>query len=321
MQKSRQELPEPGPGQAAVAIRSVGLNQFENRYLSGTNFPPEQFPACMSIEAVGEIVELSPEENGTASGKWKIGDRVAFLPMLVNNMVGMGVLRDFGVYKQSDLLPVSEAYSDCEGAAYWMAVLTMAGAMDMAGLGPDTSSGKTVVFTAAAGGMGTFALKLARAWDAETIATTRHQAKVERLSALASRVAVVRTVEELTSALHAFSPDGVDVIIDPLGGRFVGASIESLVPGGQYVGYEMLTGATGAYDIMALLTKDASIHGYTVFRPLHHPGLLERLIGIGMEYAAKLTPVLAESYSFDKAPEAFEALARSEHIGKITITI
>ena len=202
-----------------------------------------------------------------------------------------------------------------------MAVLTMAGAMDMAGLGPHTSSGKTIVFTAAAGGMGTMALKLARAWDAETIATTRHQAKVEQLSAVASRVAVVRTVEELTSALRVLSPNGVDVIIDPLGGSFVGASIESLVPGGQYVGYETLAGATAAYDSMTLLMRDASIHGYTAFRPLHHPGLLERLIGIGMEYAAKLTPVLAESFSFDKAPEAFEALARSQHIGKITITI
>ena len=230
MQKGWRELPEPGPGQAAVAIRAVGLNQSENRYLSGTHFPPEQFPACISHEAVGEIVELGPEENGPASGKWKVGDRVAFLPMLVDR-AGMGVLRDFGVYKQSVFLPVPEVYSDCEGAAYWMAVLTMAGAMDMAGLGPHTSSGKTIVFTAAAGGMGTLALKLARAWDAETIATTRHQAKVEQLSAVASRVAVVRTVEELTSALRALSPNGVDVIIDPLGGSFVGASIESLVPG------------------------------------------------------------------------------------------
>ena len=83
----------------------------------------------------------------------------------------------------------------------------------------------------------------------------------------------------------------------------------------------MLTGGTGTYDSMTLLMRDASIHGYSFFRPLHHPGLLERLIGIGMEYAAKLTPLLAESFSFDKAPEAFEALARSEHIGKITITI
>jgi NADPH:quinone reductase len=275
----------------------------------------------MSQEAVGEIVQLGPKQTDTVRRQaWKVGDRVAFAPMTVD-MPGMGVLRELGVYDQSELLPVPKAFSDQEAAAYWMGILTMAGAMEMASLGPENSSGKIVVITAATGGVGTIGLQLVRAWDADSIATTRSQAKSERLSALASHVAVVDSVEKFSHELRALCPNGVDAIIDPLGGDFVGASVKALAPGGQYVGYEMVSSPSGTYDIMALLGAGASIHGFTVFRLLQHPGLMDRLVEIGMEYSGQLKPILAESYGFDAAPEAYDALEKSTHFGKIIITI
>jgi NADPH:quinone reductase-like Zn-dependent oxidoreductase len=321
MRMGRQILPEPGPGQAAVRIRAVGLNQADNRYLRGTHFPPKTFPACLSHEAVGEIVALGPAaKDAGAPRAWAVGDRVAFAPMLVDK-AGMGVLREAGVYDLASLLPVPPAYSDREGAAYWMGILTMAGAMQMAGLGPGTGRGRRIAFTAAAGGMGTLALKLARAWGAEAMATTRSAEKVEPLSAIAAHVAVVRGAGDLTPALRAFSPDGVDAVIDPLGGAFVGAAVEALAPGGRYIGYEWRAGTTGTYDIASLIAADASLHGFTIFRLLRHPGLLEQLTAIGMNHADRLTPMLADDYGFDAAPDAFEALARGQHVGKITVSV
>ena len=321
MRQGRQALPEPGPGQAVVALRAVGLNQAENRYLRGTHFPPERFPACLSHEAVGEIVALGPDiAGGRTARRWSVGDRVAFIPMLVD-MPGMGVLRQVGLYDLSALAPVPDAFSDRQAAAYWMGIVTMAGAMEMAGLGPETAKGRMVAFTAAAGGMGIMALKLARAWGAEALATTRSPRKIEQLSGLADHVAIVEMPAELTGALRAWRPSGVDAVIDPLGGDFVGAAVDALVPGGRYVGYEMVAGPVGGYDIMALMTNDASIHGYTVFRPLRHPGMLRDLVDIGMRFADRLTPVLATDFAFDDAPQAFDALARSQHVGKITITL
>jgi NADPH:quinone reductase-like Zn-dependent oxidoreductase len=314
MRKGRQTVPEPGPGQAVVRIRAVGLNQADNRYLQGTHFPPKTLPSCLSHEAVGEIVALGPAEAGAGAPQaWTVGDRVAFIPMLVDT-AGMGVLREIGVYDRASLLPVPPAFSDREGAAYWMAVFTMAGAMQMARIGPGAARGKRIAFTAAAGGMGTLALKLARAWGAETMATTRSAEKVTTLSTMAARVAVVRTAGELSAALRAWSPDGVDAVIDPLGGAFVGAAVEGLAPGGRYVSYEWRAGAAGSYDIAALIAADVSLHGFTIFRLLRHPRLLEQLTAIGMDYADRLTPLLAEDYGFDAAPDAFEALARGQHV-------
>ncbi len=321
LEKGNQILPQPGPGQVVVAIRAVGLNRADNRYILGKHFPPKQFPACVSHEAVGEIVQLGPTQTGTVRRQaWKVGDRVAFVPMLVDTP-GMGVLRELGVYDQSALLPVPEAFSDQEGAAYWMGILTMGGAMEMANLGPENCRGKVIVITAATGGTATIGLQLARAWGADCIATTRSPAKAGRLSALASHVALVDSAEKLSHEVRALCPKGADAIIDPLGGHFVGASVKALAPGGQYVGYEAVTNPSGTYDTMALIGADASIHGFTFFRLLQHPGSLDRLIGIGMEYSGQVKPILAGNYRFDAAPEAYTTLENPAHFGKIVITI
>ncbi|MEZ5584017.1 MAG: zinc-binding alcohol dehydrogenase family protein, partial [Candidatus Competibacteraceae bacterium] len=238
LEKGRQSLPRLLPGQALVAIRAIGLNRSDYQYMLGNHFPPKTLPACVSQEAVGEIVQLGPEQSDSPRRRdWKVGDRVAFAPMMVD-MPGMGVLRDLGVYDQAILLPVPEAFSDQQAAAYWMGILTIAGALEMAGLGPDTCHGKTVVITAATGGVGTIGLQLARAWGAETIATTRSREKAERLAALASHVAVVDSVPQYVDDLRALCPQGADAIIDPLGGEFVGGSVKALACGGHYVGYE-----------------------------------------------------------------------------------
>ncbi|TNE60736.1 MAG: hypothetical protein EP335_18365 [Alphaproteobacteria bacterium] len=301
-------------GEAMVAIRAVGLNQAENRYLAGLHFPPDSLPACIGHEAVGEIVAL-----GAPSERWKVGDRVALVPMLVD-MPGMGALRDVGIYPLDALVPVPEDYSDSEGAAWWMAIFTMAGALEMAGFGPENAAGRTVCITAAAGGMGLVALRLLRAWGAITIATTRDTAKAEALAAYADHVVRADTPDGLTAGLRAHVPDGVDVVLDPLGGAYVGAAVRALAPGGHYVGYEMLAGTGGTYDIPGLMMRDAHIHGFTIFRLLRHPGLLARLVSLGMEWADDARPLVAAEFGMDEAPDAFAALMRGGHLGKIVVT-
>jgi NADPH:quinone reductase-like Zn-dependent oxidoreductase len=249
-----------------------------------------------------------------------VGDRVALVPMLVD-MAGMGALRDHGIYDQSALIPVPDGFSDTEGAAYWMAIFTMAGALEMAGFSAQTCRDKSIVFTAATGGMGIVALKLLRGWGATVIATTRDDTKVSALETFADHVALVRASHELAPAVKSLVPEGVAAVIDPLGGTYVGAAIDALGHGGHYVGYEMLAGNQGTYDIPTLMAKDAHLHGFTIFRLLRHPGLIRRLVTLGMEYAVEARPMVAGIFPFEEAPQAFETLARGGHLGKIVVAI
>ncbi len=184
------------------------------------------------------------------------------------------------------------------------------------------AAGKRVAFTAASGGVGTLALQLARLWGIKSLATTRRAGKLPALEALASEARQVRKPDELMAALLAFDARaGVDAVIDPLGGDYIAAALAGLARGGSVVSYEMVTGAAAAFDIMSLMMKDASLHGFTVFRLMQRPEVLTQLIGDGLALAQRLRPTIGAFYPFYEAPAALQALARGDHVGKIVIEV
>ena len=316
-------LPEPGPGQALVRINAVGINRSDLNYVEGRYFPASTFPSCLGTEAVGEVIALGPPGNDQPEPLKQLqlapGARVGTLTERINQ-ARMGVYRDIGLYRQASLVPIPEAYSNAEGAGFWVALLTMAGAMEMGGLTPATTAGRTVLVTAAASGMGVMALKLARLWGAMTIATTRHTSKVPELRRLADHVLVCHDAAGLKDGVCRLTDgNGADVALDPLGADYFPGLLEGIARGGQIVSYECMTGAQADFSIMDLMLKDASLHGYTIFRPFGDPVLLDRLVDIGLDNAASLKPVVSRIFDLNEAPVALETLRRCEHVGKIVL--
>ena len=69
LQLAEQELPEPGPGQALVRIKAVGLNRSESNYVQGRYIPAREFPSGIGQEAVGEILVLGPPASSIKIGR------------------------------------------------------------------------------------------------------------------------------------------------------------------------------------------------------------------------------------------------------------
>jgi len=323
MQWRSEAIPEPGPGQAWVKISAVGINRSDLNYVEGRYFPASKFPSCMGTEAVGEIIALGPPGHGQPAPLRQLrlapGTRVGTLTERIDQ-ARTGVFRDVGLYRQASLVPIPDAYSDAEGAAFWVAVLTMGGAMEMGGLTAMTSPGKTVLITAAASGMGVMALKLAKLWGATTIATTRHGSKVPELERMADHVLVCTDHAGLKDGVKRLTNGkGADVALDPVGADFFPGLLDAIARGGQIVSYECMTGAMATFSIMDLMLKDASLHGFTVFRPFGDPVLLDRLVDMGLENALSLKPVISREFDLNQAPQALEALRRCEHVGKIVL--
>lgn len=316
-------LPELRPGEALVKIRTIGMNRSEYRSVQGEHFPTNQFPCRIGSEAVGEILALGPSMPGDTEarvcGEVQVGSRVATIARDLDES-GMGVYRDVGVYPLSALAPVPESYSDEEGAAFWMAVLTMGGAMEMAGFSAGNASGKTVLITAGASGMGTLALKLARHWGARAIATTRDSAKESELRGIADHVVVCADSESLVDGVKQVAGNaGIHLAIDPVGAAYYPGMLEVMAPGGDIVSYECITGSQGSISIMDMMLKDVRFHGYTVHRPLANPLLIKYLVQLGLENAEAIRPVLSHSFDLSQAPQALEILRQSNHVGKIVI--
>ncbi|MCB1662288.1 MAG: zinc-binding dehydrogenase [Pseudomonadales bacterium] len=318
-----QELPEPGPGQALVKLKAIGMNRADWNYVQGEYFPAEVFPSCLGAEAVGEIIALGePTESGlTALTQLdlKVGARVGTLSARVNR-ARMGVYRDIGLYDQAALVPVPETYTDEEGAAFWTALLTMGGAMEMGGFTANSGAGKTVLITAAASGMGMLALKIAKLWGATTIATTRSAQKQKEMSGFADHVILCQDSESLAKeAKRVTNGQGVNLALDPVGAAFYPGLLGAMARSGDIVSYEAITGSQASIGIMDMMMKDLSFHGFTIFRPFSSPQLLSTLVDIGLANAEALRPVVAGSFDLANAPQALDALGRSEHIGKLII--
>ncbi|MEM1111489.1 MAG: zinc-binding dehydrogenase [Pseudomonadota bacterium] len=315
------ELPAPGAGQALVSIRAIGLNRSEFNYVQGRYMPAPAFPSCLGQEAVGEVVALGePDpENPAPLGPLKVGQRVALLPGRMD-MAGMGSYRDVGLYEQSALAPVPESYSDAEGAALWMAVLTMGGALELAGVSADNAAGKIVLLTAASSSMGVVALKLLRAWGATSIATTRDAAKASVLAELADEALVCADAESLASGVQA-AGGGFDVALDPVGQAFYPGLLESASTGATIVSYEMISGREPLMPIPLVMMKDLALKGFTIFRVYRRPGLLDALLEVGMEHAESIRPLIADRFPLSEAPRAVAAMGRAEHVGKIVLDV
>ena len=318
-----EELPEPGPGQAWVKINAIGINLADLNYVLGQHFPAGKFPSRLGGEAVGEVVALGPPGDSGLERvnrlDLKIGARVGTLSGRING-VDMGVYRDIGLYDQAVLAPVPDSYSDEEGAALWTAVITMGGAMEMGVFTADTAAGKQVLITAGGSGMGGLALKLARHWGATTIATTRKAEKADGLGKLADHVIVCSDSTSLAEGVQQVTDgQGADLVLDPVGATFYPGLLAAAARGGHIVSYECISGTQANISIMEMLMKDVSFHGFTTFRPLNNPVLLNHLIDIGMDNAQALRPSVYKTFDLSESPEALEAIGRSEHIGKMVI--
>ncbi len=318
-----EDLPEPGPGEALVKIQMIGMNRSEYNFVQGQYFSAKQFPSRIGTESVVEILALGPPlDDGSElinCAKLEVGARVATMALGLDESA-MGVYRDIGIYPQSVLVPVPESYSDEEGAAFWMAVLTMGGAMEMAGFSADNAAGKNVLITAGASGMGVIALKLANHWGAKTIATTRNAAKALELGSVADHVIVCNNSESLVEGVRNITSDeGVHLAIDPVGAAFYPGLLEVINQGGDIVSYECMAGAQANISIMDMMLKDVRFHGYTIYRLLSNPPLLNQLIQLGLDNADAIRPVISQCFNLSDAPQALETLGQSEHLGKIVI--
>jgi len=325
LQLGEQELPDPGPGQALVKIEAIGLNRSELRYAQGFYVPAREFPSCIGQEAVGRIVALGPPaKSGTAAiaaTPLEVGARVALLPGRVD-ICGMGAYREVGLYDQAALAPVPESFSDAEGAAYWMGILTMGGCLEQAGLTPENTRGKRVLITAATSSMGIVALKLARAWGAETFATSRSDEKARNLEGIADHVIVCRDSDALIEGVNAVTGEaGIDVALDPVGADFYPGLLAVTATGGQIVSYELISGPVANLSIPTMMIKDVTIRGFVIFRVYRLPGLLDTLIQQGMAYSDRVRPIISKTFPWEQAPAALAELGEARHVGKLILQV
>ncbi|MFD9937811.1 SDR family NAD(P)-dependent oxidoreductase, partial [Streptomyces massasporeus] len=296
-----QAAEELAAGQVRISVRAAGLN-FRDVLIALGTYPDE---GHIGSEAAGVVLEVAPDVTGLAPG-----DRV----------LGM-VDRSFGPVAVADarmVVPMPRGWSFEQAAAVPIAYLTAYyGLVDLAGL----RAGEKVLVHAAAGGVGTAAVRIARHLGAEVYGTASpgKHAVLRAAGFDDAHLASSRDLDFEGAFLRATDGEGMDVVLDSLAGDFVDASLRLLPRGGRFI--EMGKSDIRSADEVARERPGVSYRAFDLIEagPQRLGEMLAEVVGLLADGALEQLPVRA--LSLLQAPEAFRLLAQARQVGKIVLSV
>jgi alcohol dehydrogenase len=329
-----EDLPDPPPGQARVAVKAIGLNFADIFACLGLYSATPRGSFIPGLEFAGTIDEIAPATDEVAPAPFRPGDAV------------FGMTR-FGGYATAlnahvrYLRPIRSGWSFAEAAAYPTQGLTAwYGLVPLGALERDDA----VLLQSAAGGVGLHALGILRARGAKVIATVGQDAKRRWLiehRGLAADQVIVRDRRgfgaQLDRALASIGAKGFDLVFDAIAGPFFQPAYERLRPEGRLVVYGaadfMPAGARANYlrlawqylrrprvDPLRMVSDNRSVMGFNLIWLWNRA---EELAGAYEELDALIAapPLVGRRFPFAEARAAMRHLQSGESIGKVVLEV
>jgi len=324
-----EERPDPpvGAGEVRIAVRAAGINFADLMARSGV-YPDAPKPPCVvGYEVAGEI-----ETVGEGVDSFSVGDRV---------IAGTR----FGGYAELVSVPVAqvvalpEALSFEQGAAFTVTYTTAWAALIIMG---GLRGGDRVLIHAAAGGVGIAATQVAKRVGAEIFGTAS-AAKHDAIRAQGVDHAIdYRSEDFAAEAMRITGGTGLDLIIDAIGPSSFRKDYGILRPGGRLVMYGLSEVQTGErrdipavlrglvrmplatmpwWKSLSIMNENKGVFGLNMLTWWDDEGLDRVLepLAEGLE-GGDYEPVVAESFSFERAADAHRFIAERRNVGKVVLT-
>jgi NADPH:quinone reductase-like Zn-dependent oxidoreductase len=294
------EVPRPvaARGQLLVRVRAAALNPKDVLVRAGklALISGRRFPKRVGFDWAGEVVEVGPDVSGVLPGARWFG--------MLDGWDG-GACAEYLAARVDQSAPMPASFGFERAAAVPLAASTALQALrDVAGVEP----GMRVLVNGGSGGVGTFAIQIARQLGARVTATASG-AGLELCRALGAEAVV-----DHRSADALSSPEPFHVVLDVFGNRRFGEARRALAPGGTYVS----TVPRREVLLATVLTRFASRRARLVaVRP--RAGDLALLAA--WADGGKISPVVRQVFPLDRIAEA-EAVAGTKHtLGKIVVRV
>src|SRR5688572_25943763 len=237
-----EEVPvgEPGPGEARVRHTAVGLNFIDTYQRAGLYKVP--LPFTPGQEAAGVVEAIGP-----GASDLKVGDRVAY------GTGPVGAYAQVRVMEAARLVPLPPQIDDRTGAAMMLKGLT---AQYLLRQTVSIQAGETIVFHAAAGGVGLIACQWAKHLGATVIGTVGSEEKARLARAHGCDHGIIYGQEDVAARVRALTGGrGVRVVYDGVGKDTFSASLDCLLPRGLLVSFGQSSGPVPPFEILTLSTK------------------------------------------------------------------
>lgn len=302
-------VPQPGPGQILIQVAATALNRADLMQTMGLYPPPPGAPATLGLEASGTVAGL-----GTGVTQWKLGDQVCVL------LAGGGYAQ-YCVADEGSALRVPKGVSLVDAAALPEVHFTVwTNVFDRCRLKP----GESFLVHGGASGIGTAAIQLMSARGHQVFTTAGSADKCKACEDLGATRAINYKTEDFAEVVKAATGgQGVDVILDMIGGDYIAKNIGLLKTEGRLVNIAYQNGSEAKINFLIVLLKRLTITASTlrVRSSAEKAAIRDNvarevwpLIDDG-----RIKPVIDRVYPHAHAAEAHARMAASAHIGKILL--
>jgi len=304
-------MPVPAPGEVLIQVHAAGVNRPDVLQRIGRYPVPPGASDLPGLEVAGIIAAVAADVT-----RWKVGDRVCAL-------TNGGGSASYGAAPAGSVLPLPAGLSMVEAAAIPETFFTVwSNVFDRGQLSP----GESFMVQGGSSGIGTTAIQIAAARGHTVFATAGSAEKCAACEKIGATRAINYRTEDFEAVVkEATGGRGVDVILDMVGGDYVGKELKSLADGGRLVFIAFLGGMKATVDLNELMRRRLTMTGSTL-RPRDNAfkaavaASLEREVW-PLVAAGRVKPVIHATFPLARACDAHALMETSAHIGKIVLEV
>lgn len=324
LQHVTRPLRPPQAGEVLVRLKATSLNYRDLMMVRGQYNPRQPLPLIPCSDGVGEVIAVG---EGV---RLKVGARVATLfsqewasgeprDVTQSTLGGPldGTLTTHITLREEGLVPVPSYLTDLEAGTLSCAALTAWSALVELG----QLKGGERVLCIGTGGVSLFAAQIARALGAEVYLISRSEEKLARAAAHVHPHHLIHTPTSNTLSwgkeVRRLSGGGVDHVVEVGGAQTLAQSLQAVRAGGtvSLIGVLSGSGADPALSLLPILMRQLKVQGVIVG---HREGFERMLRAFELHH---IRPLISHTFALSEARQAFEVMARAEHVGKVAIEL
>ncbi|MCC7426936.1 MAG: NADPH:quinone oxidoreductase family protein [Alphaproteobacteria bacterium] len=308
--------PACGPHELRIAVHAAAVSYALSLLIQGRYQRKPAFPFVPGNTVAGEVVEV-----GSAARRFRVGDRV-LASMELGALAEQAVTTEANCYAIPPNLGFAEAtalntsYNSVYAALVWPHLLAV-------------QPGQSLLVHGAAGGVGTAACEIGRLRGATIIACASTEAKRAWALKHGAHHAIGADVALLRDRVRALTTgEGVDAVLDPVGGALFSESLRCLKPEGRILPIGFASGEIPQIPANILLVKNITVCGlymgyYKIDQRDRYEAQMRELFGTLGRWCEEglIRPAVTARFPLERTPEAFAAVLDRNHIGHVVVTM
>jgi NADPH:quinone reductase-like Zn-dependent oxidoreductase len=322
-----EDIPDPllRKDQVTVRVRACSLNHLDVWVRKG--LPGVKLPHILGSDIAGEVAEIGEYVSGFTTGQRVLVAPMHFCGHCENCVEGLqNQCRTFTVLGNgvdggnceliavppANVIPIPESLGFAQAASVPLVFVTAWHMLvGRAGMRP----GQTVLVLGASSGVGIAAIQIAKLFHCRVITTAGDEAKLAKGKELGADYGINHYQQKISEEVRKITKEGVDIVVEHVGGATWDESVRSLKSGGTLVTCGATTGPNVAIDLRHLFARQLSLLG-------SYMGTMGELHEVFKHvFAGRLKPVVDRVFPLSEIRAAHEYLEKSQMFGKVVLSI